>query len=118
MGFIYKKEGNACERCKKLNDEVGKMSDFNKYEMHLLLCENCIKEIEEEQNRECPKCHLLLKERNGISSYEDKEMCSICADEMRYKKAKRLVTENFFKSHWKFWITLSVMIIIALVASL
>ncbi len=48
LGIIYKKEGNSCERCKKLVEEVGKMSDFKNFGMHLLLCENCIKEIEEE----------------------------------------------------------------------
>ena len=46
--IIRKEEANECERCKKLNTDVGKMSDFKIYGMHLLLCENCIKEIEKE----------------------------------------------------------------------
>jgi hypothetical protein len=86
MSNEFKKEGNACERCHKLETDVGEMTQYKKHELDKLLCQNCIKEIEDYYALKCSKCGKPAHLRGNLIEYENDKICTICMDEIRMKE--------------------------------
>ena len=75
MPIEFKQEGNACEKCKKLDTEVGKITHYkdphDRYEG--LLCSECIKRREKPYKEICPKCKRVAYEHGGLTFYSDSD---------------------------------------------
>ena len=120
MPIEFKKEGNACERCKKLDTEVGPITYYTDPHdgYNGLLCSECIKRREKPYTEICPQCKRVAYEHGGMSSYGDElpfeDMCLECVEkkEARVTKmnARKLKIKNFAKDHWKFWISTGLII--------
>ncbi len=126
MGILHKREGNACEKCKKLDTEVGPITYYtDPHDGYKgLLCSECIKRREKPYNEICPKCKRVAYEHGGMSCYGEKpedfeDMCLECVEKKEAREAKRnaikLTIKNFAKDHWKFWITISISIVAIIV---
>jgi len=122
MPIEFKKEGNACEKCKKLDTEVGPITYYT--DLHDgykgLLCSECIKRREKPYTEICPKCNRVAYEHGGMSFYGEppenfEDMCLECVEKKEVIVAKRnamkLTIKNFAKDHWKFWISTGLVII-------
>jgi len=110
-----KKEGNACEKCKKLDTEVGPITYYtDPHDGYKgLLCSECIKRREKPYTEICPKCNRVAYEHGGMSfygepPYDHEAMCLECVEKKEAREVKRnaikLTIKNFAKDHWKFWI--------------
>jgi len=75
MPIEFKREGNACEKCKKLDSEVGKITHYTDphdgYEG--LLCSECIKKREKPYTEICPICKRVAYEHGGLTYNDDRE---------------------------------------------
>jgi len=121
MPIEFKQEGNACDRCKKLDSEVGKITDYTDPHdgYRGLLCSDCIKQREKPRTEICPNCKRVAYEHGGMSFYGEppyiEDMCLECVEKKETSEAKKnatkLTIKNFAKDHWKFWITISISII-------
>jgi len=96
MPIEFKKEGNACERCKKLDTEVGPITYYtDPHDGYKgLLCSECIKRREKPYTETCPKCKRLAYKHGGMSYYgeypEDfEDMCVECVEKKEAIEAKR-----------------------------
>jgi len=98
LGFTYKKEGNACDKCGKFNTDVGPMTHYQKHGYNDLLCKNCIAKIEEQVNKKCPVCNKVVG-LDAMTEYEGKRMCQICAKEAMGKKIKSKVWKNWVREN-------------------
>lgn len=76
MPIKFKREGNACEKCKKTYSEVGKITHYKDqhdgYEG--LLCENCIKKREKPYKEICPICKRLAYKQGGLTFFDDSDL--------------------------------------------
>ena len=117
MGIKFVKEGNACELCGKQNTEVGKMTHYKKYGHDDLLCKNCIKQIEIDENLQCPKCGKVVG-LEGITEYEDEEMCIKCMKKITEKGLKREQQKQFLKTNWFKWVMIGLTIIAIVVGAI
>ena len=77
------KEGNACERCHKLDTDVGKMNHYKEHNIDELLCQNCIKEIEDYYALTCSKCNKPAHMRGNLIEYKNEKICTVCMDEIK-----------------------------------
>ena len=122
MSIEFKREGNACERCKKQDIEAGKITHYTKHGADLLLCPKCLEDKERTYTEKCPKCKRVAHEHGGMSAYGDEppleEMCLECVQKKEARDAKKLKIKNFMKDHWKYWITISLTITGIIVALL
>ena len=75
MPIEFKKEGNACERCKKLDTEVGPITYYtDPHDGYKgLLCSECIKRREKPYTEICPKCKRVAYEHGGLTYYDDSD---------------------------------------------
>ncbi|QLH07667.1 hypothetical protein [Nitrosopumilus ureiphilus] len=73
MPIEFKRESNACEKCKKLDTEVGKITHYTKHGTNLLLCAECIKKREKPYTEICPKCKRLAHKHGGLTFYSDSD---------------------------------------------
>ena len=75
MPIEFKREGNACEKCKKSNTEVGPITDYtNPYDGYRgLLCSKCIKRQEKSYTEICPVCKRIAYEHGGMTVYTDSD---------------------------------------------
>lgn len=80
------KEGNACERCQKLDVDVGEMKHYKNHGLDESLCQVCIKEIEDYYFLTCFKCDKPAHLRGRLIEFENKKICTICMDEINMKK--------------------------------
>ena len=75
MPIEFKREGNACEKCKKLDTEVGKITHYKSphdgYEG--LLCSECIKRREKPYTEKCPRCKRVAYKHGGLTYYDDSD---------------------------------------------
>ncbi len=86
MDIEIKKEGNACERCKKLDADVSKMTHYKNHELDELLCQDCIKEIEDYYSVTCAKCGKPAHLRGNLIEYENEKICTVCMDEIKMQE--------------------------------
>ena len=73
MPIEFKKEGNTCERCKKLETEVGKITHYTEHGDDLLLCPKCLEFRERPYTEICPKCKRVAYEHGGLTYYDDSD---------------------------------------------
>ena len=141
MPIEHKRVGNACERCKKLDTEVGKITHYTKDGADLLLCPKCLEQREKHYTEKCPKCKKIAYEHGGLTFYDDSDvddsnsdinddfesfvydekppsselMCMECYDKKVVKERKarkiKLIIKNFAKNNWKTWISITFAII-------
>jgi len=69
----FKREGNQCEKCKKLDTEVGKITHYTKHGDDLLLCPKCLEFRERPYIEKCPKCNRVAYEHGGLTYYDDSD---------------------------------------------
>jgi len=121
MPIEFKKEGNACERCNKLDTEVGPITYYtDPHDGYKgLLCSECIKRREKPYTEICPKCKKIAYEHGGMTVYGDEpedfeDMCLECYEKREARDAKiiaiKSTIKNFAKDHWKFWISTGLVI--------
>ena len=110
MPIEYKRTTNVCDRCGKDISIVGKLEEFEEQQ----LCSNCYKTTENEKNLKCPKCEKVVG-IDKMTEYKTESMCYLCKDNAVKKEEKMQEVSSFAKRHWKFWISISVTIIIAIV---
>ena len=77
---------NVCERCEKLDSDVGKLTQYQNHEVDKLLCQNCIKEIDDYYSLRCSKCDKPAHLRGTLIEYQNEQICTICMDEIRLKE--------------------------------
>ena len=77
---------NVCERCKKLDTDVGKLIPYKKHELDKLLCQNCIKEIDDYYSLRCSKCDKPAHFRGKLIEYQNEKICTICMGEIKLKE--------------------------------
>jgi len=73
MPIEFKREGNVCEKCKKLDTEVGKITHYIKHGADLLLCPKCLEFRERSYIEKCPKCKRVAYEHGGLTYYDDSD---------------------------------------------
>ena len=121
MPIEFKEEGNACEKCKKLDTEVGPITYYTSPHDGYkgLLCSECIKRREKPYTEICPKCNRVAYEHGGMSfygepPYDHEDMCLECVEKKETRDAKtaaiKSTIKNFVKDHWKFWISTGLII--------
>ena len=86
MSTEFEKQGDTCQRCHKSNADVGEMAPYKNHGLDELLCQDCIKEIEEYYSLTCSKCGKPAHLRGNLIEYENKKICTICMDEIRIKE--------------------------------
>lgn len=86
MSTEFEKENNDCERCHKLDIDVGKMAYYKNHGLDELLCQDCIKEIEGYYSLRCSKCDKPAHMRGNLIEFENKKICTICMDEINMEK--------------------------------
>lgn len=64
------KQGDTCERCHKSNAE---MTPYKDHGLEELLCQDCIKEIEDYYSLTCSKCGKPAHLRGNLIDYENKK---------------------------------------------
>jgi len=121
LGFKRVREGNQCDRCKKLDTEVGPITYYtDPHDGYKgLLCSECIKKREKPYTEICPKCKRVAYEHGGMSYYgyesSFEDMCLECVEKKEARVAKIIAVKstikNFAKDHWKFWISTGLVII-------
>ena len=79
------KKGNACERCHKLDTDVGERTHYKNHGLDELLCQVCIKEIEDYYSLTCSRCGKPAHLRGSLVEFENKKICTICMDEINTK---------------------------------
>jgi len=77
---------NVCERCEKLDADVGKLRYYQNHEVDKLLCQNCIKEIDDYYSLKCSKCDKPVHLRGNLIEYKNEKICTICMGEIRLKE--------------------------------
>lgn len=117
MPIEWKKEGNACERCRKQNTEVGKMTHFKKYDLDELICQDCIEKIEQFHNAKCSNCGKTTTQ-DDLVWHEHREICSECGLKIRTKQKKSEKRKKAFTSRKEFWIGIAVAVIAIIVGVL
>jgi hypothetical protein len=70
----YKRSGDTCEKCKKPNTEVGKITHYTKHGDDLLLCAECIKKHEKPYTEICPKCKRLAYKHGGLTYFDESDL--------------------------------------------
>ena len=120
MPIEFKKEGNACERCKKLDTEVGPITYYtDPHDGYTgLLCSECIKRREKPYIEICPKCKRVAYEHGGMSAYGHEppfeDMCVECVEKREIRDAKKnaikSTIKNFLMNNWKYWISTGLII--------
>jgi len=145
LGIVHKRKGDACEKCKKQNTEVGEITHYTGHGADLLLCPTCLKKREKTYTEKCPKCKRVAYEHGGLTYYDDSDaddpdtndsdnddgfdydeeppsfesMCMECHEKKvaRVKKIRRakLTIKNFAKDHWKFWVGTAITIILGII---
>jgi len=73
MPIEFKRKGNACEKCKKLDTEVGKITHYTEHGADLLLCADCLKRREKPYKEICPICKRVAYEHGGLTYYDDSD---------------------------------------------
>lgn len=116
MPIEFKKEGNQCERCKKLDTEVSRMEHYQNYGIDKLLCRNCIDELEYYYHDRCSDCSRTLEEVDGLTNYEDKQLCTECLEKSIKKQEDKIKRKKFLINNWKFWVGTSIAIILGILA--
>ena len=120
-----KRTGDRCEKCRRLRSVVGQITDYTDPHdgYRALLCSDCIQFHEKPYKSICPKCKRLAHKHGGMSfygepSYHHEVMCFECVKkkEKKVKKqnTKKLKIKNLLRKNWKFWIMLTVAVIILL----
>jgi len=99
LGFTFKKEANACEKCGAFNTDVGPMTHYQKHGYNDLLCKNCIAKIEEHANIKCPECDKIVG-LDAMTEYDGKGMCQICVKKAMNKGIKSKERRRILKSNW------------------
>ena len=79
------KEVNACERCHKLDTDVGKMTHYKNHGLDESLCQIWIKEIDDYYSLTCFKCGKPAHFRGKLIEFENEKICTICMDEIILK---------------------------------
>ena len=74
---------NVCERCEKPDSDVGQLTQYQNHELDKLLCQNCIKEIDDYYSLRCSKCDKPAHLRGNLIEYQNEKICTICMDEIR-----------------------------------
>jgi len=103
-----KREGTACDKCKKLDTEVGKMIDYTDPHdgYRGLLCSECIKKREKPYTEICPKCKDNAYDNGGMTVWGDndyppfEEMCMKCYDKREKRQKQLLKTKKTVKTNW------------------
>ena len=76
-------EGN-CQRCHK--SDVGELTPYKEHDLDKLLCQDCIKEIDDYYSLTCFKCGKPAHMRGNLLEYENKKICPVCMDEINLNK--------------------------------
>lgn len=107
LGIIHKREGNVCEKCKKENTEVGKMTDYTDPHDGYggLLCSECIKKREKPYTEICPKCKDNAYDNGGMTIADKdeppfEEMCMKCYEKDAKRKERLRKTKKTVKTNW------------------
>ena len=77
---------NSCERCKKPESDVGSLSRYNNHDLDKLLCQNCIKEIDDYYSVTCSRCNKPAHMRGNLIDHKNEKICPVCMDEIRLKE--------------------------------
>ncbi len=86
MGIEIKKQSDTCGRCHKSNTEGGKLIHYKNHGLDELLCQDCVKEIEDYYSLKCSKCGKPAHMRGNLIEYENEKICTICMDEIKMKE--------------------------------
>jgi len=115
LGVIIKKAGSECNRCGALEKDVGPISDYKKHGYDMLLCRDCISQIEEYANLRCPKCNKKVG-HDGMTEYDGQRMCYKCED--KRKNVGKISNERiqFIKKYWYAWIMIAIGILGVIIA--
>ena len=81
-------EENVCERCHKLTTDVGKLTPYKNHELDKLLCQACIREIDDYYSITCAKCGKPAHMRGNLIEYNNQKICPVCMDEIRLKESE------------------------------
>ena len=74
---------NVCERCKKLDTDVGKLTHYKNHELNKLLCQNCITEIDDYYSLRCSKCNKPAHLRGNLIEHKNEKICTVCMDKIQ-----------------------------------
>jgi len=114
------KEGNQCEKCKKLGTNGFVVRFRKELGINEYLCSKCYHRVLGDYDKKCCKCDK--KNDDGsfeMPRYNGKDMCSDCIQKEELKKQRReaikIRIKKFAKDHWKFWISTSIAIIFGII---
>ena len=78
------KEENTCERCKSYTS-IGKITQYKNHGIDKLLCQICIKEIDDYYSLTCSKCGKPAHMRGKLMEFKNEKICTVCMDEIKIK---------------------------------
>ncbi|WP_371503639.1 hypothetical protein [Nitrosopumilus adriaticus] len=79
-------EENTCERCNKSDTSIGEITQYKNHGIDKLLCQICIKEIDDYYSLTCSKCGKPAHMRGKLMEFENEKICTVCMDEIKMKK--------------------------------
>ena len=79
------REENTCERCNKVVTGIDKITQYKNLGIDKLLCQDCIKEIDDYYSLTCSKCGKPAHMRGKLIDFENEKICTVCMDEIKMK---------------------------------
>lgn len=73
---------NICERC-KTDTDAGKLMYYKNHELDKLLCQKCVKEIDDYYSLKCSKCNKPAHLRGNLIEYKNEKICTVCMDKIQ-----------------------------------
>jgi len=123
MPIEHINENSVCDKCGKdgvtttpIDSFATESSLWSVGNGKINLCSECIEKDKKAKERKCEYCKENVWTKGGVRKYDKKYCCKECLDKFVKRDDKRKERIHFLKSNWKFWIGISVNVILALLA--
>ncbi len=100
-----------CERCDKLDLDVGEITHYKQHDCNMNLCKDCISIIEKPYNEKCVQCEKLVWKNGGAKKYKDQIFCMYCHQNILTSKDKKIKPKTSILKKGKFWFAIGLVIV-------
>ncbi len=100
-----------CERCDKLDSEVGKIIHYIEHNYNMTLCKDCIAIIEKPYSQKCIQCKKLVWKNGGVKKHGQQIFCWYCYQNLLTSKDMKLKPKTFILKKSNFWFSIGLLIL-------
>lgn len=100
-----------CERCDKLDGDVGEITLYEEHDCNMELCKDCIAIIEKPYNERCVNCEKLVLQNGGAKKHETQIFCLYCYQNLLASKDKKLKPKTSIVKKGKFWFSMGLLMV-------